>query len=149
MQASSTHCESRWDLCYGRVFIPGGQRSGITCTGAVLIGRKIALILAFASKTLREICEDEEQAERRFGKKVTESLKHRLADLEAAPAATDLIAGRPQLQNLTSNYSVRLMDGFCLELAANHVKNPLDKNGNVDWKKVTRIQIVRIGKCHD
>ena len=73
-----------------------GQRSGITCTSAILIGRKIALILAFASKALREICEDEEQAERRLGKKVAESLKHRLGDLEAAPAATDLIAGRPQ-----------------------------------------------------
>jgi plasmid maintenance system killer protein len=133
-----------WSGFHGR-----GHRSGIKCTGAILIGRKIALILAFASKTLREICEDEEQAERRFGKKVAESLKHRLADLEAAPAPTDLIAGRLQLQNPTGNYSVRLVDGFCLEFAANHVKNPLDKNKNVDWKKVSRIQIVRIGKCHD
>jgi len=107
------------------------------------------LILAFASKTLREICEDEERAEQRFGRRVTESLKHRLADVEAAPAATDLIAGAPQLQNPTSHYSVRLADGFCLEFAANHVKNPHDKNGNIDWKKVSRIQIVRIGKCHD
>jgi plasmid maintenance system killer protein len=105
--------------------------------------------LAFASKTLREVCEDEEQAERRFGKKVAESLKHRLADLEAAPTATDLIAGRPQLQNPTGNYSVRLVNGFCLEFAANHVKNPRDKNNGVDWKKVSRIQIMRIGKCHD
>ena len=53
------------------------------------------------------------------------------------------------LQNPTGNCSVRLVDGFCLEFAANHVKNPLDKNKNVDWKKVSRIQVVRIGKCHD
>jgi proteic killer suppression protein len=119
------------------------------CTDAILIGRKTTLILAFASKTLREICEDEEQAERRLGRRVTESLKHRLADLEAAPAAADLIAGESQLQNLTGNYSVRLIDGFCLEFAANHLKNPLVKNGIVDWRKVSRIQIVRIGKCHD
>jgi proteic killer suppression protein len=130
-------------------FHPRGQRSGITSTGAILIDRKIVLILAFASKALREICEDEEQAERRFGKKVAERLKHRLADLEAAPAVTDLIAGRPQLQNPSGNYSVRLMDGFCLEFAANHVKNPLDHKGNLDWNKVNRIQIVRIGKSHD
>jgi plasmid maintenance system killer protein len=136
--------------------------------------RKTTLVLAFASKSLREICEAEEQAARRFGKKVTGSLKHRLADLEAAPAALDLIAGRPQLQNPSGHYSVRLADGFCLEFAANHVKNPADKKGEVemgsaspflrrplhflgrnhrpqsqDWSKVTRIQIVRIGKCHD
>ena len=111
--------------------------------------RKTTLVLAFASKSLREICEAEEQAARRFGKKVTGSLKHRLADLEAAPAALDLIAGRPHLQNPSGQYSVRLADGFCLEFAANHVKNPVDTKGEVDWSKVTRIQIVRIGKCHD
>ena len=84
-----------------------------------------------------------------LAKKWRKVSKHRLADLDAAPAPTDLIAGRLQLQNPTGNYSVRLVDGFCLEFAANHVKNPLDKNKNVDWKKVSRIQIVRIGKCHD
>jgi hypothetical protein len=107
------------------------------------------LVLAFASKPLRAICEAEEQATRRFGKKVTESLKHRLADLEAAPAALDLIAGRPRLQNPSGHYSVGLADGFCIEFAANHVKNPVDKKGELDWSKVTRIQVVRIGKCHD
>jgi plasmid maintenance system killer protein len=107
------------------------------------------LILAFASKTLREICEDEKQAARHFNKHVTESLKHRLSDLEAASAITDLITGQPQLHNPTAKYSVRLAEGVCLEFAANHVKNPVDKNGNVDWKKVSRIQIMRIGKCHD
>lgn len=113
------------------------------------MGRMITLVLAFASKSLREICEVEEEAVRRFGKKVTETLKHRLADLEAAPTAVDLIAGRPQLQNPSGNYAIRLVDGCCLEFAANHVKNPVDKNGDIDWKKVSRIQIVRIGKCHD
>ena len=113
------------------------------------MGRKTTLVLAFASKSLREICEAEQRAARRFDKKVTESLKHRLADLEAAPAALDLIAGRPQLHNPSGHYSVELADGFCLEFAANHVKNPVDKKGKVDWSKVTRIQIVRIGKCHE
>jgi hypothetical protein len=121
----------------------------LQCAIGIPMGRKTTLVLAFASKSLREICEAEEQATRRFGKNVTESLKHRLADLEAAPAALDLIAGRPQLQNPSGHYSVGLADGFCLEFAANHVKNPVDKKGEVDWSKVTRIQIVRIGKCHD
>ncbi len=49
----------------------------------------MALILAFASKLLREVCEDEKKAEQRFGKKVTERLKHRLADLEATIAKSN------------------------------------------------------------
>jgi len=125
------------------------QESALHTIEAYSMGGKITLLLAFASKSLREICETEERALRHFGKKVTESLKHRLADLEAAPTTADLIAGRPQLQNPSGNYAVRLADGFCLEFAANHVKNPVDKNGDVDWKRVSRIQVVRIGKCHD
>jgi hypothetical protein len=111
--------------------------------------RKMTLVLAFASKSLRDICEAEEEAVRRCGKIVAASLKHRLADLEAAPTVVDLIAGRPRLQNPSGKYVIRLATEFCLEFVANHVKNPVDKDGNVDWKKVSRIQIVRIGKCHD
>lgn len=80
---------------------------------------------------------------------MTESLKHRLADLEAASTAADLVAGRSRAANPSGNYVIRLADGLCLEFAANHVKNPVDENGDVDWKKVSRIQIVRIGQCHD
>jgi toxin HigB-1 len=123
--------------------------TGVDAIEAHSMGGKVTLVLAFASKSLREICEVEEEALRRFGKKVTETLKHRLADLEAAPTAVDLIAGRPQLQNPSGNYAIRLAEKCCLEFSANHVKNPVDKNGDIDWKKVSRIRIVRIGKCHD
>ena len=50
-------------------FHPRGQRSALKCAGAILIGRKIALILSFASKSLREICEDEENASGDLAKK--------------------------------------------------------------------------------
>jgi proteic killer suppression protein len=107
------------------------------------------LVLSFASKSLREICEDEEHATQQLAKNVTRSLRHRLADLEAAGSVRDLIAGRPRKRTSSGNYEVRLADGFCLEFAANHVKNPVDKNEEVDWNRVNRIQIVRIGRCHD
>jgi hypothetical protein len=117
--------------------------------GTSSIGGKSTLLLAFASKSLRDICEDEEQSLRRFGKRVTESLKHRLADLEAAGSPTDLVAGQPHPQNPTGNYIVRLANGFCLEFVANHIKNPVTKNGDTDWKKVNRIKIIGVGKCYE
>jgi hypothetical protein len=107
------------------------------------------LILSFASKSLREICEGEVPATRQLAKGVTRSLRHRLADLEAAGSVRDLIAGSPRKRKSSDNYQVTLADGVCLEFAANHVNNPVDKNEEVDWGRVNRIQIVRIGKCHD
>jgi hypothetical protein len=106
------------------------------------------LVLSFTSKSLREICEDEEPATR-LGKNVIRSLRHRLADLEAAGSVKDLIAGFPRKRSSSDNYQLTLSDGLCLEFAANHVKNPVGKNEEVDWSRVNRIQIMRIGKCHD
>jgi hypothetical protein len=110
--------------------------------------RKTNLVLSFASKSLREICEDEEPATR-LGKNVIRSLRHRLADLEAAGSVKDLIAGYPRKRSSSGNYQLTLSDGFCLEFSANHIKNPVGKNEEVDWSRVNRIQIMRIGKCHD
>lgn len=110
---------------------------------------RAALILSFASKSLREICEDEEPATRQLAKSVIKRLRHRLADLEAAGSVQDLIAGYSRKRKSSDSYQVTLADGFCLEFAANHVKNPVDKNEEIDWNRVNRIQIVRIGKCHD
>lgn len=107
------------------------------------------MVLSFASKSLREICEDEEPAGRQLGKNVTKTLRHRLADLEAAGSVTDLIAGCPRKRESSDHYQVTLAAGFCLEFSANHVKNPVDKNEEVDWNRVNRIQIMRIGKCYD
>lgn len=107
------------------------------------------MVLSFASKSLREICEAEEPATRQLAKNVTKSLRHRLADLEAAGSVKDIIAGYPRKRGASGNYQLTLSDGFCLEFAANHVKNPVGKDEEVDWSRVNRIQIMRIGKCHD
>ena len=42
------------------------------------------LELAFESKELRDVCENEAEAKRQLGDSVAEMLKHRLADLNAA-----------------------------------------------------------------
>jgi hypothetical protein len=107
------------------------------------------LVLAFASKPLRETCEIEAHAKRRLSSKAADSLKHRLADLEAAASVEDLIVGSPRKRKASDTYIVNLADGFCLEFAANHIKNPIHGEGKVDWGKVSRIQILSIGKCND
>ena len=52
--------------------------------------------LAFATKSLRQLCENEARAKRDLGETVAERLKRRLADLRAAECVKDLVAGHPR-----------------------------------------------------
>ena len=107
------------------------------------------MVLAFASKPLRDMCEIEEHARRHLSSKVADNLKHRLADLEAAASVEDLIVGSPRKSKASDTYLVDLADGFCLVFGANHIKNPVHGDGKVDWSKVSRVQVLSIGKCND
>jgi hypothetical protein len=79
---------------------------------------------------------------------VAESLKHRLADIEAAGSVQDLVAGHPRRCKTSAGYVISLGDGICLKFTANHIKNPVERDGNVDWSQVSRIQITEIGRCN-
>jgi hypothetical protein len=59
----------------------------------------------------------------------------------------DVPTGNPQLTgDEGERMAINLRDGFRLLLIPNHVKNPRDENGRVDWKKVRRVKIVEISK---
>ena len=99
---------------------------------------------AFESKKLRDICESESEAKRHLGDSVAEMLKHRLADLDAARSAKDLIVGRPRLGDDAETMMVDLCEGSRLVFTANHPNNPTTENGELDWANVRRIRILRI-----
>lgn len=102
------------------------------------------LEFAFESKELRDICESESEAVRALGASVAEMLKHRLADLDAAPSAKDLIAGRPRLSQDEETMMVDLSEGSRLVFTPNHPDNPVTETGKLDWANVRRIRILRI-----
>jgi proteic killer suppression protein len=79
---------------------------------------------------------------------MAEKLKHRLADLEAATCVTDLVAGRPrQLEGgQNGQFAVDLGQDSSIVFCANHNAIPLFKSGAVNWSKVSRVKILRIGK---
>jgi hypothetical protein len=99
------------------------------------------LELAFDSKLLRDICEDEDQAKLDLGPEVAEALKHRLADLRAAKSARDLLVGQPRLVGDGKEMVVDLTDGHRMVLKPNH---PLTGKNAPDWETVNRIKILRI-----
>ncbi len=86
---------------------------------------------------------------RKVGPKVAGALKKRLADLDAARTVDELLAGRPRVSKDHLSYSVQLDGGYALVFMANHVKNPTNNAGEVDWQRVSRIKITRIGKSDE
>lgn len=107
--------------------------------------------LAFDSKSLRTICENEAHAKRKLGPTVAEVLRHRLADLRAATSIKDLIVGRPRILDGTDHQHVviDLCDDYRMVFCANHPNNLVAKSGKIDWPKVSRIRILSIESDHD
>lgn len=106
--------------------------------------------LAFESKSLRAICESEVEAKVKLGEAVATMLKHRIADLQAATSVKDLVAGRPHEveESEGTEMAVELGNGQRLVFTANHSKNPRTKDNGLDWRRITRIKIVRIEGHH-
>ena len=104
------------------------------------------MFISFATKVIRQLCEDSLEAEKILGGKVAEKLRNRLADLDAAKVVTDLIAGMPsQLDGHTQKtIKINLTSTAYLEIQPNHSKVPRRSDGFVDWSKVQRVKILRI-----
>src|SRR5687768_270679 len=98
--------------------------------------------MAFATRSLRQICESQIRAERKYGVRVARALQHRLADLVAAEDVTELIAGSPRsvAADPHERMVIQLTPQFEIVLAANHNAVPTRANGSVDWSRVTRVQ---------
>lgn len=77
---------------------------------------------------------------------MAEILKRRLADLRAATSIEDLLAGQPrELDGSDGQHMViDLRDGYRIIFCANHPKNPITENGDLDWAKVSRVKILQI-----
>ena len=107
--------------------------------------------LAFESKYLRDICEDMSKARFVLGDTVAEALTHRLADLHAAISISDLLVGNCRIEGIggAQRAYIDLPHDHCIILTANHPKQPVTLQGDLDWNSVTRIKIILIGKNHE
>jgi len=105
------------------------------------------LEISFIDVELRQICEDPEIAYSKLGHAVAENLKSRIADLDAALTIEDVIAGNPRIikSSSCSYYIIDLSENLVLIVHSAHVKNiPLSDDNELDWSRVTRVQIKEI-----
>jgi len=110
----------------------------------------VAVEIAFAKKSLRQLCESERRGRRLLGASVAERLKRRLADFQAAECVTDLVAGRPrEIESAQPGHmAIDLGEGFQLTFASNHGQAPLADGSRIDWSRVSRVKILSIERHH-
>jgi len=107
------------------------------------------LKLSFQTRDVRTLCEEDTEARERLGSAAADALRHRIEDLRAAATVFDVIVGGLRLDPASTNGSVHLLDledGWVLRFSANHAKLPLSSDGVVDWRGVSRIQIMDISR---
>src|ERR1700732_5499632 len=102
--------------------------------------------LAFASRSLRSMCEEEGQAAESLGSVVAADLHARLADLRAADTIAALGAGTPDVSS-GDNAILRLIVGATHEIICrvNHASPPRLHDGSLDWQRVRRLRVEHVG----
>jgi len=104
--------------------------------------------IAFSSKALRDTCADETKCAKQFGVEAARLLRRRLADLRAAESIDELPVGNvQQCSDPRGAISIELCDGYRIILQANHAKNPIHSNGDIDWSAVDRIKLFSVTQC--
>ena len=103
--------------------------------------------IAFDTRYLREVCESGLEAERAFGPEVSQILKHRLADLRAARTVMELRQVSAHVFRFLEEgrFALSLRNGYEIALEVNHPRIPTSIDGQVDWRRVTRVRVVAIG----
>jgi hypothetical protein len=98
--------------------------------------------LAFATRSLRALCEDEDRAAGLYGPTVAADLRARLADLRAAATVSDLIAGNPIFDGAgDAHLTLTLADTHVLICRVNHRNPARQQDGSPDWTRVRRLLI--------
>ena len=108
--------------------------------------------ISYANSKLEKLCNSEKKLRGEYGPRMAGLILQRLADLDAADdlEVTRLLPGRCHelTQNLKGCLAVDLVHPDRLAFRPNHNPIPKKKDGGLDWKKVTAIEVMGIGDYH-
>lgn len=128
---------------------PLAARTQVRTLGLIIRERYPAAVpmeLSFATKTLRSLCEDEDAAVQKFGKKAAAELRARIADLRAADSVADIVAGAPRFFEDDPRMTISVLEELEIVLRPNHLNMPLQAAGGVDWSHVRRLRIDKLNQ---
>ena len=107
--------------------------------------------IAYATEELRNLCEISEDGEKVLGTDVARVLRNRLSDLYAIDKITDLPIGL-QIKDpnkFGGSLMIELKTDAKIVIIPNHVNNPTNSSGRIDWNRVFRVKIIAIGDTYD
>lgn len=107
--------------------------------------------IEFANKHLRDLCNDDRVAKRKFDAAIVNQLHHRLMDIQATRVVTDLHTGKPHPleRERAGQFALTLVGLYRLVFEPANDPIPIKTDGTVDWAKVNKVKIVYIGNYHD
>jgi len=106
--------------------------------------------IIFSNKNIRELCEQEKIAVKKFGTACARKLWLRLQALEAAACVGELVAGRPHpLKGDRAGQFALDLEGARRLVFSAQEPYPEQQDGSVDWPRVAAVCIEYIGDYHD
>ena len=106
--------------------------------------------IAYASKTIQRLCEEDKHQRKQLGEQRAKRLKNRLAELRAVENVSQLRLGRPH--SLTADragqYSVDLDGPMRLLFEPTDQPPPTLPSGGIDWQQVSSVRLLEIGDTH-
>jgi hypothetical protein len=91
------------------------------------------------------MCEDVAVAADELGVPVAARLKARLADIRAAESVADLVLD-VTLTDEPPTVTLGLSGVYLILCRTNHHEQPRNADGSVAWERVSRLQVIQIGK---
>lgn len=109
------------------------------------------LEISFQSRELRDICQTQAIAEDALGSKVAGVLRGRIFDLLAVDSYLDLPLGNPKLIYIDGQQYLilELCSGYFFQFIPGYRNAPIGTNGEIDWNRVFRVKLMKIGRKND
>lgn len=109
----------------------------------------MSIQLAFQTAKLRQICESSVSAKRSLGEAAARSLHTRLADLQASVSLANMVNLGFAVFDRDSDARILIyIDcGYAVTAIVNNRPEPRLEDGQLDWKRVTRLKILSIERA--
>lgn len=103
--------------------------------------------LAFQTRELRKLCEDDVMARAKLPEPTVNDLQMRLADLHAATVVLDLMVLGPTLStDPPGTIAFELAGGWELVCQGNHPRPQLASVAPADFTRIRRVKVIRVAE---
>jgi len=111
------------------------------------------MLISFKSKKLEKDLSDKKALVRRYGAEQAKKIQQRLIELHAAENL-DTLRTLPQVRthelsgNRAGQISLDIKNPYRLLIIPNYEDPPRKADGGLDWKKITKIRILKVEDTH-